>query len=266
MGAGGTSSRGAGSSRRARRSVTGLVAVAGLALVLGAVLVVQQPSLLSQALPGLSDCKAVEGDTEVELSTAQAEQASQVAARSMRLELPQRTTTAALVGELDLTEEEADVVAGALKGSNPGALTCLHGGSDESDPDRLNRDGLTPRAATLRAAVVEAFGPQQLGGFAPGGVSEGHSEGSAHYDGRAVDVFFRPVTDANRTRGWSVAHYLVAHAERLAIETVIFDGQIWTARRAVQGWREYDIDTSGRPADVVDILMHRDHVHVDVAD
>ena len=67
--------------------------------------------------------------------------------------------------------------------------------------------------------------------------------GSAHYEGRAVDVFFRPVTKRNRAKGWATAQYLVAHADRLKVNTVIFDGWIWTHRRSFQGWREYDVDT-----------------------
>ena len=90
--------------------------------------------------------------------------------------------------------------------------------------------------------------------------------GSAHYEGRAVDVFVRPISPRNKTRGWAMAQYLVAHAERLEIDTVIFDGRIWTARRAGQGWRDYEPDTSGRSRAVAAILEHRDHVHVDVAD
>ena len=63
-------------------------------------------------------------------------------------------------------------------------------------------------------------------------------EGSAHYDGRAIDVFFRPINEANQTRGWAVAQYLVGNAARLDIRTVIFDDRIWTAGR--DGWRDYD--------------------------
>ena len=40
-------------------------------------------------------------------------------------------------------------------------------------------------------------------------------EGSAHYEGRAVDVFVRPISAANTKRGWAIAHYLVAQADRL---------------------------------------------------
>ena len=104
-----------------------------------------------------------------------------------------------------------------------------------------------------------------MGGFAPGGVSSGHSPGSAHYEGRAVDVFVRPVTVPNRQHGWAVAQYLVANAGRLGVATVIFDGRIWTARRSFQGWRDYTPDTRGRSRAVAAILEHRDHVHVDVS-
>jgi hypothetical protein len=48
----------------------------------------------------------------------------------------------------------------------------------------------------------------------------------------------------------------------MSVSTVIFDGRIWTARRSDEGWREYELpDRAGDP----DILLHRDHVHVDVA-
>ena len=54
-------------------------------------------------------------------------------------------------------------------------------------------------------------------------------EGSAHYEGRAIDVFFRPISDENKKRGWAMAYYLVANADRLDIKTVIFDDRIWRA-------------------------------------
>jgi len=93
-------------------------------------------------------------------------------------------------------------------------------------------------------------------------VSTGHMAGSAHYDGRAVDVFVRPISPANRTRGWAIAAYLVSQAQRLSIRTVIFDDRIWTSGdRSGDGWRDYDPpERSGDPA----VLEHRDHVHVDV--
>jgi hypothetical protein len=87
-------------------------------------------------------------------------------------------------------------------------------------------------------------------------------KGSAHYEGRAIDVFVRPISAAHKRTGWAIASYLVAHASRLEIDHVIFDKRIWTAgARSEQGWRDYD--PGNAPGDRR-ILEHRDHVHVDV--
>ncbi|MDT9594053.1 hypothetical protein RDV89_13300 [Nocardioides zeae] len=167
-------------------------------------------------------------------------------------------------------EADARVLASALTGWSQAAFTCNVDGDPRDEADAaadeasVAETGLTVRAATLRTELAAAYGELSLGGFAPGGVDSGHSANSAHYDGRAIDVFTRPVTDETQRLGWSVAQYLVAHAERLDVATVIYDGQIWTARRSGQGWRTYDIDTSDVDAATAAILEHRDHVHVDV--
>ena len=216
--------------------------------------------------PGASDCSVSGGGGRtVGLSTDQAQTASAVAARSVHLRLPLPTASAALASTLDLSESDAAVVASALTGRSAHALTCRHGGSEDTGSARLDRAGLTTRADRVRRDVERAFGAQRLGGFAPGGVSQGHMPGSAHYEGRALDIFFRPVTRAHRIQGWAVAQYLVAQADRLAIATVIFDGHIWTARRGAEGWRTYAPDTTGTSARSAAVLEHRDHVHVDVS-
>lgn len=161
-------------------------------------------------------------------------------------------------------EADARVLASALSGETTGGrFTCVSDADADDESDDLDAAGLTPRAAILREEITNAFGELPMGGFQPGGVTEGHMEGSAHYEGRAVDVFVRPVSDTNRRRGWAIAQYVVAQSDRLSIDTVIFDDRIWSARRSDQGWRDYDPPaSSGDPA----ILEHRDHVHVDVAD
>ncbi len=162
-------------------------------------------------------------------------------------------------------EANARVLASALTGWSEAAFTCTWDTDVRTEAsDDLDEAGLTPRASTLLTELEAAYGELSVGGFAPGGVDSGHSEGSAHYDGRAVDVFTRPVTEETQRFGWSVAQYLVAHAERLDVATVIYDGKIWTTRRSDEGWRDYDIDTGGVDAETAAILEHRDHVHVDV--
>lgn len=162
--------------------------------------------------------------------------------------------------------DDARALASALTGYSASSFTCTVDLDAAEETDRLDRDGLTPRAAAVRRELEAVFGRLSLGGFAPGGVSSGHSADSAHYDGRAVDVFFRPVGGERTRRGWAVAHYLVAQADRLGVATVIFDAKIWTARRSSQGWRDYDLDTGGVDDGTAAVLLHRDHVHVDVAD
>ena len=192
-------------------------------------------------------------------------------ARSLRVERDEpMTPTEARQVYRDLPDV-ARPTAGALRtalallGDEGSALTCtvdVLGGGDlpRQDPGEL---GLTARADRVRLEMREVFGKQVLGGFDPDGVSSGHVEGSTHYEGRAIDVFFRPVSDANQRLGWQQALWAVAHAERLAVATVIFDREIWSASRSPQGWRTYRYpggDTDNP------VLLHEDHMHVDVAE
>ena len=158
----------------------------------------------------------------------------------------------------------ARALASALTGYSPGDFSCV---ADEASGsvEKEGASGLTPRAEAVRDDLEAAFGDLAMGGFAPGGVRSGHMKGSAHYEGRAIDVFVRPVSEPNNRKGWAIASYLVAHAGRLAVDHVIFDDRIWSAGRSSEdGWRDYDPPSEGRTATETAILEHRDHVHVDV--
>jgi hypothetical protein len=159
-------------------------------------------------------------------------------------------------------EADARVLASALTGQSFHAFSCSVDDDADAASRKLTEVGLTRRAAAVRREVEAVFGDQSLGGFAAGGVRDGHMKGSAHYDGRAIDIFVRPVSVENKQRGWAIAQYLVAQADRLDVQTVIFDDRIWRAgSRSGDGWRDYDPPrSSGDRA----ILEHRDHVHVDV--
>jgi len=162
-------------------------------------------------------------------------------------------------------DHEADgrALASALTGYSRARFSCVVHAPSGLDSEKAGKDGLTPRAEAVRADLHQAFGDLPLGGFAAGGVTTGHMKGSAHYDGRAIDVFVRPVNPANKRTGWAIASYLVAHAGRLDVEHVIFDKRIWTAGDSSdRGWRVYD---PGKAPGDRKVLEHRDHVHVDVA-
>lgn len=139
------------------------------------------------------------------------------------------------------------------------SLTCRGSAATDLQEQQLSATGLTPRAEQLRMTMAEVFGDQSLGGFAPGGVGEGHGTNSTHYDGRAIDIFFRPVSQENRREGWVLAQWLVAHAEDLNIQYVIFDDRFWSVHSSRGLWHHYDAPEPGNA-----ILRHVDHVHVDV--
>lgn len=159
-------------------------------------------------------------------------------------------------------EADARVLASALTGQNPEAFSCTYSAEPSDLSEDLLPNGLTPRADAVLADLTAAFGKQAVGGFEPRGVTDGHMDGSAHYTGRAVDVFYRPINEANNRRGWAMAHYLVANAKRLNIQTVIFDDRIWQAHRSTSSWRDYRVPSSSKGDRA--ILEHRDHVHMDV--
>ncbi len=165
-------------------------------------------------------------------------------------------------------DHEADgrAIASALTGYSPEGFSCSVDAHDE-DLEDMGRNGLTPRADAVLDNVTRTLGSLPTGGYAPGGISSGHMEGSAHYDGRAIDFFFRPVSESTNRQGWALAHYLVANAEALSINTVIYDDRIWTAgSRSSDGWRDYTTPQQDGSTDAVAmaVLEHRDHVHVDV--
>jgi hypothetical protein len=155
--------------------------------------------------------------------------------------------------------EESRMLASALTGRSQASFTCtIRAEAATAQSEQPN--GLTPRAERLRTAMENAFGPLSLGGFAPGGVDRPGA--STHEQGLAIDVFFRPYRDPEQKRaGWALAHWLVAHADRLGVAVVIYDDRIWSARRSPEGWRSYT-SPFGDPTNAVE--RHLDHVHVEV--
>ena len=172
-------------------------------------------------------------------------------------------TALALAGDVGaaVAREAADGLAGL-----PGKprLVCSYPRASV-EPQEPGPSGLIPRARRLRAAWTEVFGPLIAGGFASSGVTTGHVDGSAHYEGRAIDVFFRPLGDTEqRRRGWVFAQWLVAHAPDHNVLSVIYHDHIWTSWASYAGWRDY-VHPGATPQNRGNaVLRHKDHVHVAV--
>jgi hypothetical protein len=270
--------------RRGRLAVT--VTLVTVLLVAGGWLVVAHTSV--GPLLGLGDgppCTLTTGADDLSWTSAEAMTATTVAGVGTRVGATENGIAAAveralagqpesaispqaartvyrLLPDVAQSDARSRAVARALLGGRGSALICVTP-LDDAEPavEETGSLGLTPRADAVRLAMRAVFGKQVLGGFEADGVSAGHVEGSAHYDGRAVDVFFRPVSAANTAAGWQTALWLVAHAEQLRVATVIFDREIWSSERSAQGWRTYRYpggDTDNP------VLLHEDHVHVDV--
>ena len=160
-----------------------------------------------------------------------------------------------------MAREAADGLVG-LPGKS--RLTCSYPRASV-EPQEPGPSGLIPRARKLRADWTEVFGPLIAGGFASSGVTSGHVDGSAHYEGRAIDVFFRPLGDTEqRRRGWVFAQWLVAHSPDHNVLSVIYDDHIWTSWASYAGWRDY-VHPGATPQNRGNaVLRHKDHVHVAV--
>ena len=195
----------------------------------------------------------------VMLESAQAQRLTDALAHATRDGLGERATERAAAAALPELAADSRAVTRAL--TRAAALTCTAQRDYSARAEKLTADGLTPRGVRLQRAMRTAFGPLPMGGFAAGGVSSGHVDNSAHYEGRAIDVFFTPRGAEQTRRGWLLAHWLVAHAEPLSLLSVIFSDHIWTVWAASAGWRDY-VHPSGNTTNPV--LRHLDHVHTAV--
>ncbi len=102
-------------------------------------------------------------------------------------------------------EADARVLASALTRQLPARLqsaACDADALEARDGLRADRPGPPRRRRTTGDAGRLRRRP--LGGFEPGGVGTGHMEGSTHYEGRAVDISVRPISPANKVRGWAI--------------------------------------------------------------
>jgi hypothetical protein len=198
----------------------------------------------------------------VTLDLVEADGLTTAAARLAGTRRSQRQLTRLVTRTLGEPTELASQVAASMLGrvgSSP--LTCSHLREDV-DPEKMGPGGLTPRAQRLRRGWTREFGALPAGGFTRGGVNGGHVDNSAHYEGRAIDVFFRPHDDAGvRRDGWVFAQWLVAHADDYHVLSVIYADRIWTSWASAVGWRDY-VHPSGNRRNPV--LRHLDHVHVAV--
>ncbi len=128
---------------------------------------------------------------------------------SMKItEAAQKVQRSAYPGAYAQHEDDARALASSLAGYSTAAFTC-----------QLNSKHGSGNTKSIAANVERAYGPQS----------------QQQADGRIAYTLVGSPSAVER-RGWSLAHYLVANAANLGIETVAFDGRKWTANDSPDGW------------------------------
>lgn len=119
-------------------------------------------------------------------------------------------------------EPDAALLAAALTGRAPATLSC--------SPPVATATDVPGDAAEVRASLVRSFGK----GVLPAATSAGAaSSGTVSVPVRSAV----PKDDTAPRRGWELAHWAVAQAGELRIETVSYAGRVWNAE---DGWRTED--------------------------
>lgn len=117
--------------------------------------------------------------------------------------------------------DDARALASALTGYSPAEFSCVARNATSAPAPASGS-----RAREVRRDLVHAFGRIPV---------------RVHDRQVAVRVGGR------RVHGWSIAHYLVAQADRLGVTEVAYDGRVWSAGNASErGWRRDSHAGSGR--------------------
>lgn len=103
-----------------------------------------------------------------------------------------------------------------------------------------------PGAVALQAMVLARYPGTKSAGIYNCRPVRGGASLSLHGEGRAVDI--RPV---DKAQGDKIAAWLLANADSLNVQEIIWYRRIWTARYPSAGWRDYN-----------GVNAHTDHVHV----
>ncbi|MFE1169159.1 hypothetical protein [Nocardiopsis sp. NPDC058789] len=234
-------------------SVAALAVLAVIAVLGTQWVVANQSRSFPTSTPWGPDCSVWTGEDQVRLDRDEAKRASTAAAV-----IAQGDDAPISAPDVDdIPVEVMDVLVNGPADDAGPSMSCRYSGEEVEFEEELG-SGLTPRAKALKKGIENDFADTEIGGFVAGGYDTGHGEGSAHYEGRALDVFYRPVNEDNRREGWLLAHWLIAHAPDYQIDVIIFDDKIWSTRYPSMGWRHYEADPDN------EILRHLDHVHVDV--
>jgi hypothetical protein len=168
-----------------------------------------------------------------------------------------------------LASNRAADVEGSTAASDAG---CNRGGPatsyDGNNPDGLVDDPTSEGQITERTAHVLAQDQKNFPESRWACWSERPGTKSEHPLGRACDGTFGNSIGSAATGHaldyvWDVTNWLKDNAETLGVEYLIWQGRIWSAARASEGWRPYGGGGMHDPSSVTG--GHYDHLHFTAA-
>ena len=113
--------------------------------------------------------------------------------------------------------------------------------------------GMTAGAKSLKKFINKTYRPvvTEIGDFKCRPNTADPTQLSVHSSGRALDVHVNAHTRAGLKTGNIIRDYMIANSTRLGIQTVIWNGKVWSSDK--NGLREY---TGPYP--------HDDHLHIEI--
>ncbi len=109
----------------------------------------------------------------------------------------------------------------------------------------FDKQHLLPRTATVGDELMQMFGLRTIGGWRK---SDPYPD---HPGGYALDLMTNDIggPKLRNPKGDAIANYLIANADRIGVDYIIWNGQSWNSRRRT--WAKY---SGSNP--------HTDHVHL----
>jgi len=113
--------------------------------------------------------------------------------------------------------------------------------------------GMTKGVKSLKKFVNQNYRPvvTKIGDFSCRPNTANPTQLSVHSSGRALDVHVNAYTSTGLKTGNQIRDYMIANSTRLGIQTVIWNGKVWSSDK--DGLRKY---TGPYP--------HDDHLHIEI--
>jgi len=160
-------------------------------------------------------------------------------------------------GAISVDQPSVDSGSCALAGA---ADAYVGGAPGHLVPDPTTSGKITARTAHVLTQIRDKFPNSAWSCYRrDAGLKSEHRLGRA-CDGTFGNSIGHRATGHALSYGWQVTNWVKANAKTLGVEYVIWQGKIWSVRRAAEGWRPYNGGGVFAPRSITG--GHFDHLHV----